>query len=69
MSEEHKKVTRAAGINSAATSLSRVLGLVRDMTMTYFFGTTNVASSFLFAFTIPNLLRKLFGEGAMATVF
>lgn len=69
MSEEHKKVTRAAGIHSAATSLSRILGLVRDMTMTYFFGTTTVASSFLFAFTVPNLLRKLFGEGAMASAF
>ncbi len=69
MSEAHRKVTRAAGVNSAATSLSRVLGLIRDMTLSYFFGTTAVNSSFLFAFSIPNLLRKLFGEGAMASAF
>jgi len=67
--EEHKKVTRAAGINSAATSLSRVLGLVRDMTLASFFGTGIVASAFQFAFRVPNLLRRLFGEGAMASAF
>jgi len=67
--KEHKKVTRAAGINSAATSLSRVLGLIRDMTLSAFFGTGIVASAFQFAFRIPNLLRRLFGEGAMASAF
>ncbi len=67
--EEHKKVTRAAGVNSAATSLSRILGLVRDMTLASFFGTGIVASAFQFAFRVPNLLRRLFGEGAMASAF
>ena len=66
---EHKRVTRAAGINSAATSLSRALGLVRDMTLANFFGTTAISSAFQFAFRIPNLLRRLFGEGAMASAF
>jgi len=66
---EHKKVTRAAGINSAATSVSRVLGLIRDMTLANFFGTSAVSSAFQFAFRIPNLLRRLFGEGAMASAF
>jgi len=66
---EHKKVTRAAGINSAATSISRVLGLIRDMTLANFFGTSAVSSAFQFAFRIPNLLRRLFGEGAMASAF
>jgi len=69
MSDEHKKVTRAAGINSAATSLSRILGLVRDMTIANFFGISAVSSAFSFAFRIPNLLRRLFGEGAMASAF
>ena len=69
MSNEHKKVTRAAGINSAATSLSRILGLVRDMTIANFFGISAVSSAFSFAFRIPNLLRRLFGEGAMASAF
>ena len=69
MSEEHKKLTRAAGVNSAATSVSRVLGLVRDATLSYFFGVTALNSAFVTAFSIPNLLRKLFGEGAMASAF
>jgi len=66
---EHKKVTRAAGINSAATSISRILGLARDMTIANFFGITAVSSAFSFAFRVPNLLRRLFGEGAMASAF
>lgn len=69
MNESHKHVTRAAGVNTMATSLSRVLGLLRDATLSYFFGTSVINSSFLFAFSIPNLLRKLFGEGAMASSF
>ena len=69
MSNEHKKVTRAAGITSAATSISRLLGLIRDMTIANFFGISAVSSAFSFAFRIPNLLRRLFGEGAMASAF
>ncbi|MCX7004405.1 MAG: murein biosynthesis integral membrane protein MurJ [bacterium] len=69
MSTEHKHITRAAGVNSLATGLSRILGLLRDMTMSYFFGTSGLSSAFFFAFTIPNTLRRLFGEGAMSSVF
>lgn len=46
--------------------LSRVLGLARDMLMAAFFGTSLAMSAFVVAFTIPNLFRRLFGEGALS---
>lgn len=47
--------------------LSRLLGLVRDQLLTTTFGAGAVASAFLLAFQIPNLFRRLLGEGALAT--
>jgi putative peptidoglycan lipid II flippase len=44
---------------------SRVLGLVRDQLITFFFGGGMVASALLFALQIPNLFRRLLGEGAL----
>ncbi len=49
--------------------LSRGLGLVRDILMAGFFGTTLPMSAFVIAFTIPNLFRRLFGEGALSAAF
>ncbi|NLF39249.1 murein biosynthesis integral membrane protein MurJ [bacterium] len=69
MPETHHKVTRAAGINSAATGVCRVLGYVRDAVVAYAFGTTWVSSAFTVAYAIPNTFRRLFGEGAMASSF
>ena len=69
MSDDHRHVTRAAGINSAATGLCRVLGYVRDAVIANQFGTSWVNSAFCTAFAIPNTLRRLFGEGAMASSF
>ena len=62
-------MTRAAGVNSFFTTLSRIFGLVRDMLMANYFGTGFCCSAFVTAFTLPNLLRRLFGEGALASVF
>lgn len=50
---------------SALTFLSRLLGLARDKALVLFFGTSAVLDAFLLAFTIPNLFRRLFGEGAL----
>ena len=68
-SESRRKMTRAAGVNSFFTTLSRIFGLVRDMLMANYFGTGFCCSAFVTAFTLPNLLRRLFGEGALASVF
>ncbi len=50
---------------SLATMFSRILGLVRDIFMANFFGTSMFADAFYVAFRIPNLLRRLLGEGAL----
>lgn len=54
---------------SAMTVLSRILGLVRDIAMASLFGLSPIMDAFTVAFRIPNLSRKLFGEGALATAF
>jgi putative peptidoglycan lipid II flippase len=50
---------------AVATMASRVLGLGRDMLVTAAFGTSALASAFYTAFTLPNLFRRLLGEGAL----
>jgi len=67
--KEHAGVTRAAGLISAATLLSRVLGFIRDMVVAMVFGATDSADAFFTAFRIPNLLRELFAEGSMSAAF
>jgi putative peptidoglycan lipid II flippase len=46
------------------TALSRVLGFIRDITYSHFFGANALLDAWLIAFKIPNLPRRLFGEGA-----
>jgi len=48
---------------------SRVLGLVREMVLAQYFGTTAAMAAYNVAFRIPNLLRDLFAEGAMSAAF
>lgn len=48
---------------------SRILGLAREVVMGHYLGTGLVASAFTVAFTVPNLFRKLFGEGALSAAF
>ena len=56
-------------IMSSMTVLSRILGLVRDIAMAGLLGLSPVMDAFTIAFRVPNLSRKLFGEGALATSF
>jgi len=58
---------RHIGNVSAATLISRVLGLVRDMLFFALLGTGAVSSAFIMAFTLPNLFRRLLGEGALTS--
>lgn len=59
------KALRNIGVVSGVTMFSRVLGLGRDMAITAVFGATALASAFVTAFTLPNLFRRLLGEGAL----
>lgn len=54
-------------IVAASTMGSRVLGLLRDILMMGFLGLSAYASAFIFAFTVPNLFRRLLGEGALSS--
>ena len=49
----------------AFTMLSRVLGLVREMLQSRLIGAGVEQAAFTLAFAIPNMARKLFGEGAL----
>lgn len=66
---ETKRVTRAAGVVALATLLSRVLGFVRDAMIAATFGAAFSSDAFLAAFRIPNLFRRLVGEGALNSAF
>lgn len=63
------RLARSAGVVGAGTMASRVLGLVRDQVLAFFFGAGNAMDAFNVAFRIPNLLRDLFAEGAMSAAF
>ena len=66
---EHKAMTRAAGVVGFWTTLSRILGFVRDMVTALFMGAGPGADAFFVAFRIPNLLRRLSAEGAFSAAF
>ena len=66
---EQKATARAAGVVGIWTTASRVLGFVRDMVIALFLGAGMGADAFVVAFRIPNLLRRLFAEGALSAAF
>ena len=66
---EHAKVAKAAGIVGMATMLSRIFGFIRDMVVAAFFGAGVATDAFFVAFRIPNLLRRLLGEGSLTVAF
>ena len=67
--DEVGRLTRAAGVVSFFTLLSRVMGLLRDIIVGYLFGAQGATDAFVVAFRIPNLLRRLTAEGALTAGF
>lgn len=63
------QMLRSSGAMAAATLTSRMLGMVREMVYAAFMGNTWVASAFVMAFQVPNLFRRLLGEGALTAAF
>jgi putative peptidoglycan lipid II flippase len=61
---ERRKIAKHAGIVGLGTLASRALGLVRDQAIAAVFSRA-VTDAFFVAFTIPNVLRQLLGEGAV----
>lgn len=68
MSENHK-IAKAATTIGTGTFLSRILGFLRDMVIANFFGAGMAADAFFVAFRIPNLWRRLVGEGSLTISF
>jgi putative peptidoglycan lipid II flippase len=60
---------RAAASVSGMTLLSRITGFIRDTIIAVMFGAGMVSDAFFVAFRIPNLLRRLFAEGAFSQAF
>jgi putative peptidoglycan lipid II flippase len=68
-SSDTGRIARSAGTVSIAVMCSRVLGLVREQVFAVMFGAGFAYDAFVVAFRIPNLLRDLFGEGALSSAF
>src|SRR5206468_2641332 len=66
---EQRTFASHAKLIGALTFVSRLLGMARESVASYFFGAGAIWSAFTVAFTIPNLFRKLFGEGALSAAF
>src|SRR5579871_4122538 len=60
---------KALATVSSMTLVSRILGFVRDMLVARVFGASIATDAFFVAFRIPNLLRRLFAEGAFSQAF
>ncbi len=65
----NRHLVKAAGVVGLMTLASRILGMVRDILSAKRFGTSWQWDAFIFAFMIPNLLRRLVGEGALSSAF
>jgi putative peptidoglycan lipid II flippase len=65
----HPRLARSAGVFGLATIASRILGLVRDQVLAFYFGAGDANDAFRVASRIPNLVRDLFAEGAMSAAF
>jgi putative peptidoglycan lipid II flippase len=59
----------SAAIFGVATALSRVLGLVREVVASYYFGAAGKINAFTIAFQLPNLVRALVADAALSSAF
>ena len=67
--ESNKSLSKAAGAVSGMTLLSRIFGFLRDMVIAMAFGSSAAADAFFVAFRIPNMQRRILGEGAVTAAF
>jgi putative peptidoglycan lipid II flippase len=67
--EARPRLARSTAIFSLATGLSRILGLVREMVASYYFGAAGRINAFTIAFQFPNLVRALVADAALSSAF
>ena len=63
------RIARNTFIFSVATGLSRIAGLAREIVASSYFATSGAFSAFTIAFQVPNLIRSLFADAALAAAF
>ena len=66
---EHRQLLKSASIISTLTLISRVFGYIRDSRIAFLLGAGTAADAYVAAYRIPNLLRRLVGEGAVSAAF
>ncbi len=66
---EKKQILKSAGVITFITIISRILGYVREQRIAFVLGTTLSADSYYLAYSIPNLFRRLVGEGSLTASF
>jgi putative peptidoglycan lipid II flippase len=69
MADHRTRLLHSAGSMAAMTTLSRITGYFRDSIQALILGAANSSDAFIVAYRIPNLLRRLVGEGAMTAAF
>lgn len=69
MDKDNNQLTKNAGKTASGTMFSRILGYIRDMLVANLFGAGIFADAFYAAFRIPNLFRRLLGEGSFSAAF
>jgi putative peptidoglycan lipid II flippase len=64
-----RRLARSTAIFSLATGVSRILGLVREIVASYYFGAAGKVNAFTVAFQVPNLVRSLVADAALSAAF
>src|SRR5881394_2208448 len=64
-----RRLAWSTAIFAIATGLSRILGLVREIVASYYFGAAGKVNAFTVAFQVPNLVRALLADAALSSAF
>ena len=67
--DTQSSVGRSAKHFLTGTFVSRITGMIRDLSLAFCFGTSPAVAAFMIAFRLANLFRRLFGEGALLNGF
>jgi len=67
--QHRRRLARSTAIFAGATGLSRVVGLVRESVVRYYFGTVGPINAFEVAFLVPNTVRALVADAALSSAF
>ena len=63
------QILKSASVIALVTVISRICGYLRDQRVALLLGTSPAADAFILAFRIPNMIRRMTGEGALGASF